>query len=70
MAFEITDTTIYKTTQLTIRDENGKMYYASLTEHDWYTNWEIKNEAGDSIQDDKLVEELVFICQKRLEEGI
>lgn len=70
MAFQITDTTIYKTVQFKVKNENGKVYYLSLTEHDWHTNWEVKNEGGDSVQDDELIEELVFICQKRLEEGI
>lgn len=71
MAFEITDTVIYKTTQFTIEDENGKMYYVSLAEHDWYDDWEVRNESGDLIQNsDELIEELVSICEKRLEEGI
>ena len=47
------------------------MYYVSLAEHDWYNDWEVRNEGGDLIQNsDELIEELVFICEKRLEEGI
>ena len=69
--FEITNIMVYKTVQFTVKDKNGKTYYVSLAEHDWYDDWEIKNESGELVKDnDELLEELVFICQKQLEEGI
>ena len=71
MAFTITDSSSYVTAQFTVEDESGRECFVSLAEHDWYDDWQIRDEDGELITDNpELIDELIFICQKRLEEGI
>ena len=62
--FKITDKVVYRNAYFTIEGDDGKVYTANLVD-----TWNIFDEDGDDIEDDpKLYQELIELCEAKLNE--